>query len=50
VPTVAGVALFASVALKYAERTLRAVINPGRNGELFSYDENDQAFSLENPQ
>src|SRR5471032_280809 len=34
----------------YAERTLRAVINLGRYGELFAYDENTQAFSLENPQ
>jgi NitT/TauT family transport system ATP-binding protein len=34
----------------YAERTLRAVINLGRYGELFAYDENAQAFSLENPQ
>ena len=34
----------------YAERTLRAIINLGRYGELFAYDENAQAFSLENPQ
>src|ERR1700689_2724783 len=34
----------------YAERTMRAVINLGRYGELFAYDENTQAFSLENPQ
>jgi NitT/TauT family transport system ATP-binding protein len=34
----------------YSERTLRAVINLGRYGELFAYDENSQAFSLENPQ
>jgi len=34
----------------YAERTLRTVINLGRYGELFAYDENAQAFSLENPQ
>jgi NitT/TauT family transport system ATP-binding protein len=34
----------------YAERTLRAVINLGRYGELFAYDENAQAFSYENPQ
>ena len=34
----------------YAERTLRAVINLARYGELFAYDENAQAFSLENPQ
>ena len=30
----------------YAERTLRAIINLGRYGELFAYDENAQAFSL----
>jgi NitT/TauT family transport system ATP-binding protein len=34
----------------YAERTLRAIINLGRYGELFAYDENAQAFSFENPQ
>src|SRR5579863_8420986 len=34
----------------YAERTMRAIINLGRYGELFAYDENAQAFSLENPQ
>ena len=34
----------------YAERTLRAIINLGRYGELFAYDENAQAFSYENPQ
>jgi NitT/TauT family transport system ATP-binding protein len=34
----------------YAERTLRAVTNLGRYGELFAYDENTQQFSLENPQ
>ena len=34
----------------YAERTMRAVINLGRYGELFAYDENAQSFSLENPQ
>ena len=33
----------------YAERTLRAVINLGRYGEIFAYDENTQAFSLDNP-
>ena len=32
-----------------AERTLRAVINWGRYGELFAYDENAQAFSYEDP-
>jgi NitT/TauT family transport system ATP-binding protein len=35
---------------EYAERTLRAIINLGRYGELFAYDENAQAFSYENPQ
>ena len=34
----------------YAERTLRAIINLGRYGELFAYDENSQMFSYENPQ
>ena len=34
----------------YAERTLRAIINLGRYGELFAYDENAQTFSYENPQ
>ncbi|MBV9286394.1 MAG: AAA-associated domain-containing protein, partial [Hyphomicrobiales bacterium] len=34
----------------YAERTLRTVINLGRYGELFAYDENAQTFSYENPQ
>jgi NitT/TauT family transport system ATP-binding protein len=34
----------------YAERTLRSIINLGRYGELFSYDENNQTFSFENPQ
>jgi NitT/TauT family transport system ATP-binding protein len=34
----------------YAERTLRAIINLSRYGELFAYDENAQAFSYENPQ
>jgi len=33
----------------YAERTLRAIINLGRYGELFAYDENAQAFSYEDP-
>ena len=33
----------------YAERTLRALINLGRYGELFAYDETAQAFSYENP-
>jgi NitT/TauT family transport system ATP-binding protein len=34
----------------YAERTLRAIINLGRYGELFAYNENSQTFSYENPQ
>jgi NitT/TauT family transport system ATP-binding protein len=34
----------------YAERTLRAIINLGRYGELFAYDESSQTFSYENPQ
>ena len=34
----------------YAERTLRAVINWGRYGEIFAYDEVSATFSLENPQ
>jgi NitT/TauT family transport system ATP-binding protein len=34
----------------YAERTLRAIINLSRYGELFAYDENAQTFSFENPQ
>ncbi|MGD0643101.1 MAG: nitrate/sulfonate/bicarbonate ABC transporter ATP-binding protein [Roseiarcus sp.] len=34
----------------YAERTLRAIINLGRYGELFAYDENATTFSYENPQ
>jgi NitT/TauT family transport system ATP-binding protein len=34
----------------YAERTLRTIINLGRYGELFAYDENSQTFSYENPQ
>ena len=29
----------------YAERTLRAIINLGRYGELFAYDENAKTFS-----
>ena len=33
----------------YAERTLRSVINLGRYGEVFAYDENAQAFSYEDP-
>ena len=38
-----------SMSEDYAERTLRAVINLGRYGELFAYDETAQAFSYENP-
>ncbi len=34
----------------YAERTLRTVINWGRYGEIFAYDESAQSFSLEDPQ
>ena len=34
----------------YAERTLRAIINLGRYGEVFAYDESSQTFSYENPQ
>ncbi len=34
----------------YADRTLRTVINLGRYGEVFAYDENAQTFSYENPQ
>jgi NitT/TauT family transport system ATP-binding protein len=34
----------------YADRTLRSVINLGRYGELFAYDENAQTFSYENPE
>ncbi len=33
----------------YAERTLRSIINLGRYGELFAYDEDAQTFSYENP-
>jgi NitT/TauT family transport system ATP-binding protein len=34
----------------YAERTLKSVVNWGRYGELFAYDETSEMFSLENPQ
>jgi NitT/TauT family transport system ATP-binding protein len=34
----------------YAEETLDAAINWGRYAELFAYDEQAQAFSLENPE
>jgi NitT/TauT family transport system ATP-binding protein len=33
----------------YAEQTLKSVIDWGRYGELFAYDENSETFSLENP-
>ena len=39
-----------SMSEDYAERTLRAIINLGRYGEVFAYDENAQAFSYEDPQ
>ena len=39
-----------SMSEDYAERTLRAIINLGRYGELFAYDENAQTFSYENPE
>jgi NitT/TauT family transport system ATP-binding protein len=32
-----------------AEETLRTVISWGRYGEAFAYDDNQQAFSLDNP-
>ncbi len=34
----------------YADRTLKSLINLGRYGELFAYDENAQTFSYENPE
>ena len=34
---------------EHAERTLRAVINWGRYGEIFAYDESAERFSLDNP-
>jgi NitT/TauT family transport system ATP-binding protein len=34
----------------YAEETMQAAINWGRYAELFAYDEQSQAFSLENPE
>ena len=33
----------------YAERTLRAIINLGRYGELFAYDENSADVQLREP-
>ena len=35
---------------EYAEETLDAAISWGRYAELFAYDEQAQAFSLENPE
>ena len=35
---------------EYADRTLKSVVNWGRYGELFAYDENSETLSLENPQ
>jgi len=37
------------VAEEAAEQTLRTIISWGRYAELFAYDDNRQAFSLENP-
>ena len=34
----------------YADRTLKSVVNWGRYGELFAYDEASDTLSLENPQ
>ncbi|HYP57133.1 MAG TPA: nitrate/sulfonate/bicarbonate ABC transporter ATP-binding protein [Beijerinckia sp.] len=34
---------------EYADRTLKSVVNWGRYGELFAYDENSATFSLEDP-
>jgi NitT/TauT family transport system ATP-binding protein len=34
----------------YADRTLKSVVNWGRYGELFAYDEASETLSLENPQ
>lgn len=34
----------------YAERTLKSVINWGRYGEIFAYNETSETLSLENPQ
>ena len=33
----------------YADRTLKSVVNWGRYGELFAYDEGSETLSLENP-
>ncbi len=35
---------------EYAERTLKSVVNWGRYGELFAYDEGSETLSLEDPQ
>ena len=35
---------------EYADRTLKSVVNWGRYGELFAYDEASETLSLENPQ
>ena len=35
---------------EYAERTFGSVVNWGRYGELFAYDEGSKTLSLENPQ
>ncbi|MGD0634342.1 MAG: nitrate/sulfonate/bicarbonate ABC transporter ATP-binding protein [Beijerinckiaceae bacterium] len=34
---------------EYADRTLKSVVNWGRYGELFAYDESSETLSLENP-
>ena len=33
----------------YAERTFSSVVNWGRYGELFAYDEGSEMLSLEDP-
>ncbi|MGB2730209.1 MAG: AAA-associated domain-containing protein, partial [Methylovirgula sp.] len=38
-----------SMSEDYAEQTLKSVIDWGRYGELFAYDETSETFSLENP-
>ena len=35
---------------EYADRTLKSVVNWGRYGEIFAYDEASDTLSLENPQ
>ena len=35
---------------EYADTTLKSVVNWGRYGELFAFDETSDTFSLENPQ